>query len=168
MASPIPSPRAPASRMVLWIRSLVSRGRPRHASRINAPYGAELIPVASSTDSVSATVEAAAETSPQNTSTGVRALRASDSSLSVPVSHPLRTTGGRKRQASSIFVTLAVDVESGGPARASSGSVAALPLVRARVDQSRRPGGDGHHRCAPGVHRGDDLFGIDPLGDRSR
>ena len=71
--------------------SLVSRGRPRHAPRINAPYGAELIPVASSTDSVSATAEAAAERSPQNTSTGVRALSASTSSPSVPSSRAIST-----------------------------------------------------------------------------
>ena len=49
------------------------------------------MPVASSTDAVSATVAAAAARSPQNTSTGVRALRASASSLSVPVSRAIST-----------------------------------------------------------------------------
>ena len=90
MASPIPSPRAPASRSVVSIRSLVSRGLPRHASRISAPYGAERIPVASSTDAVSDTVAAAAARSPHNTSTGARALRASANSPSVPVSRAIR------------------------------------------------------------------------------
>ena len=86
-----PSPRAPASRSVVSIRAVVSRGVPRHAERISAPYGAERIPVASSTDAVSETVVAATAKSPQNTSTGVRALRASASSLSVPVSRAIST-----------------------------------------------------------------------------
>ena len=80
-------PRGSSSRSGLASRS----ARPRHASRISAPYGAAPMPVASWTDSVSATVDAAADSSPQNTSTGVRALSASASSLSVPVSRAMST-----------------------------------------------------------------------------
>ena len=85
MAIPIPSPREPASRIVTSMSSVASRAWPRHAARINPPYGAPLIPVASETDCASATNEAAAESSPQNTSTGVRELNATHSSLSAPV-----------------------------------------------------------------------------------
>ncbi len=91
MASPMPSPRASASRSVVSIRFVVSTCLPRQAERINAPYGADRMPVASSTDSVSETVAAAAASSPQNTRIGVRALRASASSLSVPVSRAIST-----------------------------------------------------------------------------
>ena len=91
MASPMPSPRAFASRSVVSIRSVVSLCLPCHAERINAPYGADRMPVASWTDSVSETVAAAAARSPQNTRIGVRALRASASSLSVPVSRAIST-----------------------------------------------------------------------------
>jgi hypothetical protein len=44
------------------------------------------MPLTSSTDRVSATIEAAAENSPERTSTGTWALSASASSLRVPVS----------------------------------------------------------------------------------
>src|SRR3954447_5292213 len=78
--------------------SAVSLGLPRHAETINAPYGAEWIPVASSTDAVLETRAAAAARTPQNTSIGARALRASASSLSVPV-HSATSTLDRDSEA---------------------------------------------------------------------
>jgi hypothetical protein len=71
--------------------AVVSACRPRHAERISAPYGAARMPVVSSTDSVSATVVPAAARSPQKIWIGARALMASASSLSVPVSRAIST-----------------------------------------------------------------------------
>jgi len=43
-----------------------------------------------------------------------------------------------------------------------SGSVCGAP-ARGRVGLEPEFGGVGHHRWAPGVHGGDDLFGVDAL-----
>lgn len=71
---------------------------------------------------------------------------------------------GRLRRLATIALALEAMARS-----SDSGSVSGAPAVRASRFSALEPGGCGHHRCAPGVDGGDDLFGVDALEvDRGR